>query len=33
MPVPLYFREYDDFLDDIEEDKDYRQNINIYKGM
>ena len=29
----IYFpRDYDDFLNDIEEDKDFRQNINIYKG-
>jgi hypothetical protein len=26
-------REYDDFLEDLEEDKMYRQNVNIYKGM
>jgi len=24
-------KDYDDFLDDLEEDRDYRQNINIYK--
>ena len=25
-------RDYDAFLDDLEEDKTYRQNINIYVG-
>eukprot|EP00794_Sanderia_malayensis_P017668 gene17668-19430_t len=25
-------KDYDDFLDDLEEDRDYRHNINIYKG-
>ena len=29
----LIFREYDDFLEDLEEDKMYRQNVNIYKGI
>ncbi len=27
-----YFRDYTDFLEDLEEDPHYRQNINIYKG-
>lgn len=26
-------RDYDAFLGDLEEDKSYRQNINIYVGM
>jgi len=26
-------RDYDEFLDDIEEDKDFRQNINIYRDF
>lgn len=27
-----YFsRDYDDFMDDLEENKEYRQTINIYK--
>jgi len=25
-------RDYNDFLEDLEEDPSYRQNINIYKG-
>lgn len=25
-------REYRDFLDDLEDDKDFRQNVNIYVG-
>lgn len=29
----LIIRDYDDFLEDLEEDKMYRQNVNIYKGM
>jgi hypothetical protein len=29
----VLLREYDDFLEDLEEDKMYRQNVNIYKGM
>ena len=28
----LILRDYDDFLEDLEEDKIYRQNVNIYKG-
>lgn len=27
------FRDYNDFLEDIEEDPAFRQNINVYKGM
>ena len=26
------FREYTDFLEDLEEDPTYRENVNIYKG-
>ncbi|XP_065052415.1 60S ribosomal export protein NMD3-like [Rhopilema esculentum] len=29
----VLLRDYDEFLDDIEEDKDFRQNINIYKNF
>ena len=26
-------RDYNDFLEDLEEDPSYRQNVNIYKGQ
>lgn len=28
-----YERDYVEFLEDLEEDEDFRQNINIYFGM
>ena len=28
----LHFSDYRDFLEDLEEDPQYRENINIYKG-
>jgi len=28
----IVYRDYNDFLEDLEEDPSYRQNINIYKG-
>lgn len=27
-----FFSDYEDFLEDLEEDKDYRSAINIYRG-
>lgn len=27
----FFFRDYDEFMNDLEEDKEYRQNVNIYK--
>ena len=27
----IYYRDYNAFLDDLEEDPVYRQNVNIYK--
>lgn len=27
----VYYRDYDEFLDDLEEDPQFRQNVNIYK--
>jgi len=29
----IVYRDYNDFLEDIEEDPSYRQNINIFKGL
>jgi len=28
-----YERDYDEFLEDLEEDKEYRKQIDIYHGM
>jgi len=30
--VVVVVRDYNDFLEDLEEDAAYRQNVNIYKG-
>lgn len=32
MDSDNYDRDYKDFLDDLEEDKEYRQQVNIYFG-
>ena len=32
LAVCYFSSDYDDFLEDLEEDKDYRSAINIYKG-
>ena len=31
--ISLLFSDYDEFLQDLEEDRDYRAAINIYKGF
>lgn len=30
--IVSFHREFDDFLEDLEEDQVYRHNVNIYKG-
>lgn len=32
MVMNFHYREYTDFLEDLEEDVAYRQNVDIYKG-